>query len=300
MEVHERVVLRRVQIAGSRRLRRVGATDVRVAAGLRVGGRVAHVLLVGPPGAVGGVELVGERLHRRRVHAALSEHLAEIADACARELAERRAVALGRGVRTLPADLCDVVVEARVADGEVLGEELALRGQRPAQIRRFPRAERLVVALVLEVDHEDVTDPRRRFLRRGRDGGRRSRGETHGDQRNARAPPAGSVRCPTHGRRGYCYARSVVESRAVVHANVLIVAEPARIAALASDIADLGGVSAAYSVAGDEDIVVVIRVSDHESLADLVTGRIAAQPGVLRTRTLIAFRVYSQADLESI
>jgi DNA-binding Lrp family transcriptional regulator len=87
---------------------------------------------------------------------------------------------------------------------------------------------------------------------------------------------------------------------AVVHAIVLIVAEPARIGALASDIADLDGVSAAYSVAGDEDIVVVIRVSDHESLADLVTGSIAAQPGVLRTRTLIAFRVYSQADLESI
>ena len=86
----------------------------------------------------------------------------------------------------------------------------------------------------------------------------------------------------------------------MVHAIVLITAEPARIAALASDIADLDGVSAAYSVAGDEDIVVVIRVSDHESLADLVTGSIAAQPGVLRTRTLIAFRVYSQADLESI
>ena len=86
----------------------------------------------------------------------------------------------------------------------------------------------------------------------------------------------------------------------MVHAIVLITAEPARIAGLASDIADLEGVTAAYSVAGDEDIAVVIRVSDHESLADLVTGNIAAQPGVLRTRTLIAFRVYSQADLESI
>lgn len=86
----------------------------------------------------------------------------------------------------------------------------------------------------------------------------------------------------------------------MVHAIVLITAEPARIAALASDIADLEGVYAAYSVAGDEDIVVIIRVSDHESLADLVTGSIAKQTGVLRTRTLIAFRVYSQADLESI
>lgn len=86
----------------------------------------------------------------------------------------------------------------------------------------------------------------------------------------------------------------------MVHAIVLITAEPARIATLASDIANLEGVWAAYSVAGDEDIVVTICVSDHEALADLVTGGIAAQPGVLRTRTLIAFRVYSQADLESI
>jgi DNA-binding Lrp family transcriptional regulator len=89
-------------------------------------------------------------------------------------------------------------------------------------------------------------------------------------------------------------------SPAVVHAIVLITAEPGRIAALASDIADLDGVSAAYSVAGDEDVVVIVRVTDHEALADLVTGSIATQPGVLRTRTLIAFRVYSQADLESI
>jgi DNA-binding Lrp family transcriptional regulator len=86
----------------------------------------------------------------------------------------------------------------------------------------------------------------------------------------------------------------------VVHAIVLITADPARIAALASDIADLDGVSAAYSVAGDEDVVVIVRVTDHDALADLVTGSIATQPGVLRTRTLIAFRVYSQADLESI
>ncbi len=86
----------------------------------------------------------------------------------------------------------------------------------------------------------------------------------------------------------------------MVHAIVLITAEPARIASLARDIADLEGVSATYSVAGDEDIVVIIRATDHEALADLVTGSIAPQAGVLRTRTLVAFRVYSQADLESI
>jgi DNA-binding Lrp family transcriptional regulator len=86
----------------------------------------------------------------------------------------------------------------------------------------------------------------------------------------------------------------------VVHAIVLITAEPARIAALARDIADLDGVSATYSVAGDEDIVVIIRATDHEALAELVTGSIVMQRGVLRTRTLIAFRVYSRADLESI
>ena len=83
-------------------------------------------------------------------------------------------------------------------------------------------------------------------------------------------------------------------------AFVLIQAEPARVAELASDLADVEGVAEVYSVAGDEDIVAIVRVRHHEELADVVTRRIAALDGIVSTRTLVAFRAYSRHDLEAM
>jgi len=86
----------------------------------------------------------------------------------------------------------------------------------------------------------------------------------------------------------------------MVSAFVLIAAEPARIADLAAELADLKGVAEVYSVTGDEDLVVIVRVRHHEELADVVTGRIATLPGIRHTRTMIAFKAYSRHDLDSI
>jgi DNA-binding Lrp family transcriptional regulator len=82
----------------------------------------------------------------------------------------------------------------------------------------------------------------------------------------------------------------------MVSALVLINAEPGRVAALGRELADTPGVQVAYSVAGDEDLVAVVRAAGHEELAELVTERVAALEGIQRTRTLIAFRVYSSED----
>jgi DNA-binding Lrp family transcriptional regulator len=86
----------------------------------------------------------------------------------------------------------------------------------------------------------------------------------------------------------------------MVSSFVLIKAEPSRIADLATELADVDGVAEVYSVAGDEDLVAVVRVRHHEDLADVVTRRIAELPGILSTRTLIAFQAYSRHDLESM
>ncbi|HEY2302402.1 MAG TPA: Lrp/AsnC ligand binding domain-containing protein [Acidimicrobiales bacterium] len=86
----------------------------------------------------------------------------------------------------------------------------------------------------------------------------------------------------------------------MVHAFVLIDAEPARIADLAGELADVKGVAEVYSVAGDADLVAVIRVRQHDDLADVVTRHIAGLPGIVATRTLIAFRAYSRHDLEAM
>jgi len=86
----------------------------------------------------------------------------------------------------------------------------------------------------------------------------------------------------------------------MVTAIVLITAEAARVGELGQELADTEGVYAAYSVAGDEDLVALVRAVGHEELADIVTTRISKLPGILSTRTLIAFRAYSSEDLANI
>jgi DNA-binding Lrp family transcriptional regulator len=86
----------------------------------------------------------------------------------------------------------------------------------------------------------------------------------------------------------------------VLTAFVLINAQPDRIADLASDIADVDGVAEVSSVTGDLDLVAIVRVRQHEELADVVTRRIAALPGITHTTTMIAFQAYSRHDLDSM
>ena len=87
---------------------------------------------------------------------------------------------------------------------------------------------------------------------------------------------------------------------AVIHAFVLINTAPGRVAGLAAELADVEGVAEVYSVAGDHDLVAVVRVRDHDDLAEVVTRRIAKLSGLLSTRTMIAFQVYSRHDLEAM
>jgi DNA-binding Lrp family transcriptional regulator len=86
----------------------------------------------------------------------------------------------------------------------------------------------------------------------------------------------------------------------MVTAFVLISAVPARVAGIAQELVELDSVSEVYSVAGDIDLVCVVRVRNHEQLADVVTGEIAKVDGILETTTLIAFRAYSRKDLEAM
>ena len=57
--------------------------------------------------------------------------------------------------------------------------------------------------------------------------------------------------------------------------------------------------SEVYSVAGDVDLVALVRVHEFDDIAAVVAGRINKVPGVLDTETHIAFRAYSRHDLEA-
>jgi DNA-binding Lrp family transcriptional regulator len=86
----------------------------------------------------------------------------------------------------------------------------------------------------------------------------------------------------------------------MLNAIVLIDAELPRIADLASELADVPGVAEVYSVAGEADLVAIVRVRHQDDLAEVVTRRISALAGIVRTRTLIAFKAYSRHDLEAL
>ena len=85
-----------------------------------------------------------------------------------------------------------------------------------------------------------------------------------------------------------------------VHAVVLIQCEIDTIPEAAQAIADIDGVSEVYSVAGEFDLIAIVRVPNHEDLATTIPGGIAKVDGIERTETLISFQVYSRHDLERL
>ncbi|WAP55563.1 Lrp/AsnC ligand binding domain-containing protein [Streptomyces luomodiensis] len=80
---------------------------------------------------------------------------------------------------------------------------------------------------------------------------------------------------------------------------VLIKTSVDRIPEIAEKIAALDGVSEVYSVTGAHDLIAMVRVARHDDLADIIPGQISKVPGVASTETHIAFRTYSQHDLEA-
>ncbi len=85
----------------------------------------------------------------------------------------------------------------------------------------------------------------------------------------------------------------------MITAIVMIDAATDAIGEVAQTVADLDGVSEVYSVAGDADLVAIVRVREFEQIAEVIAGRINKVPGVLDTDTHIAFRAYSRHDLEA-
>lgn len=86
----------------------------------------------------------------------------------------------------------------------------------------------------------------------------------------------------------------------MITAIVLINAEKQALGDLGERLAAVEGVSEVYSVTGEIDLIAMVRARGHEELADIVTKKIAQVPGVARTHTHVAFRMYSRHDLESV
>ncbi len=85
----------------------------------------------------------------------------------------------------------------------------------------------------------------------------------------------------------------------MITAIVMIDAATDSIAEVAERVAALEGVSEVYSVAGDTDLIAVVRVREFEAIAEVIAGGLSKVPGVVHTDTHIAFRAYSRHDLDA-
>lgn len=85
----------------------------------------------------------------------------------------------------------------------------------------------------------------------------------------------------------------------MITAFVFIDADVELIPEVAEKVAALEGVTEVYSVTGRIDLIAIVRVRDHDAVADVVTAYLNKVPGVRGTETHIAFRAYSSHDLEA-
>ena len=86
----------------------------------------------------------------------------------------------------------------------------------------------------------------------------------------------------------------------MVSAVVLLKTERGRINEVATQLAELEGISEVYSVGGRYDLVAILRVRDNEAMAALVTEHMLKVQGIAQSETLLAFRAFSRHDLESM
>ena len=84
----------------------------------------------------------------------------------------------------------------------------------------------------------------------------------------------------------------------MVTAIVLVQADRLKLQETAEKLLEVDEVKEVYSVAGEYDLVAIVRVRHYDQMAEVVPGKLARIDGLARTTTLMAFQCYSRRDLE--
>lgn len=84
----------------------------------------------------------------------------------------------------------------------------------------------------------------------------------------------------------------------MVTAVVLIRTERLKLQETAEALLEVDEVKEVYSVAGEYDLVAIVRVRHYDQMAEVVPGKLAGIAGIASTTTLMAFQCYSRRDLE--
>ena len=83
-------------------------------------------------------------------------------------------------------------------------------------------------------------------------------------------------------------------------AFILVKSTRAGLTRLGPELADVEGVAEVYTVTGEWDFVAIVRVREHDDLANVVTRHLTRLDGIERTQTMVAFQQFSAHDLEAM
>ncbi|MBN1865587.1 MAG: Lrp/AsnC ligand binding domain-containing protein [Victivallales bacterium] len=87
----------------------------------------------------------------------------------------------------------------------------------------------------------------------------------------------------------------------MVTAIVLINVERPKLKDVIDSVLGTEGVTEVYAVAGEYDLVAIVRVADNKSLSKIVVDRMPHHiPGITHAKTLFALEAYSEKDLAAI
>jgi len=86
----------------------------------------------------------------------------------------------------------------------------------------------------------------------------------------------------------------------VLTAFLLVKSTREALTRLGPELADVEGVAEVYTVTGDWDFVAIVRVREHDDLANVVTHELTRLEGIERTQTMVAFQQFSAHDLEAM
>ena len=87
----------------------------------------------------------------------------------------------------------------------------------------------------------------------------------------------------------------------MVTAFVLVNVERSKVKDVLDAVLAVDGVTEVYTVAGEYDLVAVVRVKDNAELSKIVVDQMPHHiPGITHTKTLYAFKAYSDVDLNEV
>ena len=86
----------------------------------------------------------------------------------------------------------------------------------------------------------------------------------------------------------------------MVNAFILINIEEKNVREITNNLLEVEGVTEVYPIAGEYDILAVVRVIDNPTLANIIIEEIIHKPGVRHTKTLFALDSYAKVDLEEV